>query len=94
MFSLDVLEALEFIAICVAFKIDGSQAAFRKCLNLIWSKEQTVREAIVKAFQRLYLNSDERSVRYVPDTAYGSHKVEENSTLRDCSEKKVIFVIT
>lgn len=52
----DVLESLEFLATAFEFQVGGSREGVRKALLLVWSREQQVREAVVNAYVRLYLN--------------------------------------
>ncbi len=56
--STDVLEAIEFVVSCAEFKIPGSRPAVRRLCNLIWRKDTAIREAVVKAFKRLFLDVD------------------------------------
>ena len=34
-------------------------------LNLVWSKEQNVKEAVVSAYRKLYLEPGKENMRYV-----------------------------
>ena len=56
----DVLEALEFLSTAFEFGVLGSGEGVRRGLVLVWSKEQQVREAVVAAYVRLYLNPEVR----------------------------------
>lgn len=61
----DVLESIEFVVTCAEFGVNGSKDAVWKCCALIWSKEPTIKEAVVKAFERLFLiTPEETSAKY------------------------------
>ena len=56
----DVLESLEFLSTAFEFEVRGSQEGVRKALALVWSREQQVKDAVVTAYVRLYLNREVR----------------------------------
>ena len=55
----DILEALEFLAVCQQFGLQGAHEGLRKALALVWSQETSVKSAVVNVYVRLYLTSDE-----------------------------------
>ena len=57
----DVLEALEFLATAQEFGLEGAREGVRKALVLVWSAEQTVRDALVATYIRLFLSSEDPS---------------------------------
>lgn len=56
----DILESLEFLSTAFEFQVQGSQEGVRKALALVWSREQQVKDAVVTAYVRLYLNQQVR----------------------------------
>lgn len=57
-----------FILFLLAFEFGvlNAMTGVRKMLGLIWSKEQTIKDAVVDAYRRLYINvkaPNERSVK-------------------------------
>ncbi|KAG1681236.1 Condensin complex subunit 1 [Nymphon striatum] len=59
----DVLEAIEFFVTAFEFGVHIALTGIRKMLLLIWSKEIGIKEAIVGAYRRLYLNSEGQNER-------------------------------
>lgn len=55
----DILESLEFLAVCHEFKLEGAHEGLRKALALVWSSEAAVKSAVVNVYVRLYLTADE-----------------------------------
>ncbi|XP_006814852.2 condensin complex subunit 1-like [Saccoglossus kowalevskii] len=53
----DVMEAIDFFVTAFEFGVSNSLEGVRQMLALIWSKEPSVKEAIVAAYKRLYLNT-------------------------------------
>ena len=56
----DILESLEFLSTAFEFQVRGSQEGVCKALALVWSREQQVKDAVVTAYVRLYLNQQVR----------------------------------
>ncbi|XP_077998535.1 condensin complex subunit 1-like [Glandiceps talaboti] len=52
----DVMEAIAFFVTAFEFGLSNAMEGVRRMLILIWSKEQGVKEAVVAAYKRLYLN--------------------------------------
>ena len=59
----DVLEAIDFFVTGYEFGVNNAMVGIRGMLVLIWSKEQNVKEAVVTAYKRLYLNPDGSNAR-------------------------------
>ena len=53
--SSDMKESIMFLEACQRFGMEGAAAGIRKMLALIWSKEDSIRGALMSAYQRLYL---------------------------------------
>ncbi len=53
--SSDVLECINYLVTANEFKIANSHTGVRKMLTHIWSKEQTVKDAVMSAYQRIYI---------------------------------------
>ena len=51
----DVMEAIEFFVTAKSFGFDTTQIGIKKMLPLVWSREQTVKEAVIDAYKKLYL---------------------------------------
>jgi len=51
----DVLEAIQFFVTATSFNVEKAHDGLRKMLMLVWSKENNIREALLKAYVDLYL---------------------------------------
>ena len=51
----DATEAISFIVLLCQFQIQGAEEAARKILPLIFSHEQTVKDAVIDGFAQLYI---------------------------------------
>ncbi|KAL7988486.1 hypothetical protein Chor_007405 [Crotalus horridus] len=58
-----IQEAIEFFVIVSQFGVPQAVLGVRRMLPLIWSKEPGVREAVLDAYRRLYLNQNGDSER-------------------------------
>ncbi|XP_068224486.1 condensin complex subunit 1 [Palaemon carinicauda] len=54
----DVMEAISFFVTAFEFGLLNAKAGVLKMLVLIWSKEPAIKDAVVEAYQRLYINTD------------------------------------
>ena len=54
----DVLEAVNFFVSSFEFGVSHAIVGVRQMLALVWSKEPTIKEAVVCAYKRLYLKSE------------------------------------
>ncbi|KAK7066921.1 Ncapd2p [Halocaridina rubra] len=54
----DVMEAISFFVTAFEFGLLNAKAGILRMLVLVWSKEQSIKDAVVEAYQRLYLRSD------------------------------------
>lgn len=61
----DILEAIDFFVTGFEFGLSNAMLGIRKMLVLIWSKEASVKEAVVNAYRRLYLNPQGGNQRWV-----------------------------
>ncbi|XP_022328669.2 condensin complex subunit 1-like isoform X1 [Crassostrea virginica] len=52
----DILEAIDFFVTGFEFGVTLTMIGIRRMLHLIWSRESSVKEAVVSAYKRLYLN--------------------------------------
>ncbi len=52
----DVLEAIEFFVTAFEFGVGNAMMGIRRMLVLVWSREATIKESVVTAYKRLYLN--------------------------------------
>lgn len=59
----DVMEAISFFVTAFEFGVLDAMTGVRKMLMLVWSKEQEVKAAVVEAYRRLYINSDNHNER-------------------------------
>ncbi|KAK6964823.1 condensin complex subunit 1 [Biomphalaria glabrata] len=57
--STDVIEAIQFFVTAVQLGVSAAHTGIRHMMKLIWSKEASIREAVVQAFTTLYLSSTE-----------------------------------
>jgi condensin complex subunit 1 len=54
--SSDVQECVKFFSIIYAFKIEVALVGIKEMLKLIYSKEESIRESIIKAFKEIFLS--------------------------------------
>ncbi|CAL4065931.1 unnamed protein product, partial [Meganyctiphanes norvegica] len=54
----DVMEAVQFFVTAFEFGLLNAMSGVRRMLSLVWSKEQNIKDAVVEAYQRLYINVD------------------------------------
>merc|ERR1719219_1945815 len=57
---MDILEAIDFFVSAFEFGVQNSMLGVRRMLSLIWSGEATIREAVVAAYKRLYIEGREQ----------------------------------
>ena len=62
--STDILEAIDFFVSAFEFGVQNSMLGVRKMLSLIWSGEATIREAVVAAYKRLYIEVGISDITY------------------------------
>lgn len=53
----DVLEAIDFFVTAFEFGVRGAVTGVKQMLNLVWTKENTIKEAVVVAYKRLYFQT-------------------------------------
>lgn len=61
----DVLESIEFFVTSYEFGLSVAIIGIRRMLVLIWSKEQGVKDIVVAAYKKLYLESCTGSQRWI-----------------------------
>jgi condensin complex subunit 1 len=61
----DVIETMRLLILMSKINIQGSDVGIRKMLVLIWSKEKTIQEELLKAYWSLYLNDKEFEHRVI-----------------------------
>ena len=54
----DVLEAIDFFVTAYEFDVLDAMVGVRRMLSLIWSSESDVKDAVVKAYKRLYMDME------------------------------------
>ncbi|XP_046850199.1 condensin complex subunit 1-like isoform X2 [Xenia sp. Carnegie-2017] len=52
----DVHESIDFVVIAQEFGLNNALLAVRRLLNLIWSKDNSIKSKVVDAYKRLYLD--------------------------------------
>ncbi|GFS87575.1 condensin complex subunit 1 [Nephila pilipes] len=78
----DVLEAIEFFTSAAGSLVTGSDAGIRQILELIWSNEVPVKEAVLNAFKSLYL-SNIKDKRAIADIAKNLINLLKNASQED-----------
>lgn len=53
-------ESIAFLEACQRYHFESAPAGIRKMLALVWSKEESIKEALVDAYTRLYLSQSNR----------------------------------
>lgn len=61
--ALVVQEAVQFCVTVCEFSVANSVSGVRKMLPLVWSTDAAVKDAVVQAYRRLYLNPQGDTVR-------------------------------
>ncbi len=54
----DILEAIDFFVTAFEFDVLDAMVGVRRMLSLIWSSESDVKDAVVKAYKRLYMDME------------------------------------
>lgn len=60
----DVIEAIDFIVTAVPFEIEAIDHGMVKILSQIWSKDQAIRDAVLRAYRQVYLEAEFNNSRY------------------------------
>ena len=55
----DVLEAVDFFVASFEFGVADAMLGVRRMMLLVWSKESSVKDAVVRAYRRLYFRPDD-----------------------------------
>jgi len=63
-----VLEAVQFCVTVCEFSVANSLTGVRRMLPLVWSMDAAIKDAVVQAYRRLYLNPQGDSTRWAPHT--------------------------
>jgi len=58
----DVSEAINFITIASEFGLSAAAVGIRKMLLLIFSKDSSIRESVISAFERIYLQGADKGI--------------------------------
>ncbi|KAF3839231.1 hypothetical protein F7725_017948 [Dissostichus mawsoni] len=58
-----VLEAVQFCVTVCEFSVANSVSGVRKMLPLVWSTDTAIKDAVVQAYKRLYLNPQGENIR-------------------------------
>jgi condensin complex subunit 1 len=59
--SSDVTECVEFLARAYLAQVENSENGIKRMMKLIWSREQSIRDAVLNAFEQLFLSRDKYS---------------------------------
>ena len=57
------LQAIDFFVSAFEFGLLDAMLGVRRMLSLIWSQEKTIKDAVVAAYKRLYINVDSNNSR-------------------------------
>lgn len=68
-----VQEAVQFCVTVCEFSVANSVSGVRKMLPLVWSTDAAIKDAVVQAYRRLYLNPQGDTVRSVKLYTYLSY---------------------
>ena len=63
--SSDILETIEFFVSANEFGLEDIEHGTRKMLALVWSRDNAVKEAVVRAYRKLYIETCREDQRYV-----------------------------
>ena len=61
--SSDILEAIKFFVSAFEFGVLNAMVGVRQMLSLIWSREPTVKDAVMAAYRRLYVDSESANAK-------------------------------
>ncbi|KAK1894784.1 hypothetical protein KUDE01_020241, partial [Dissostichus eleginoides] len=67
-----VLEAVQFCVTVCEFSVANSVSGVRKMLPLVWSTDAAIKDAVVQAYKRLYLNPQGENIRVKAHTLVDS----------------------
>ena len=56
-------QAIDFFVSAFEFGLLDAMLGVRRMLSLIWSQEKTIKDAVVAAYKRLYINVDSNNSR-------------------------------
>lgn len=65
LFFLVVQEAVQFCVTVCEFSVANSISGVRKMLPLVWSTDASIKDAVVQAYRRLYLNPQGDTIRCI-----------------------------
>ncbi|XP_004345622.1 condensin XCAP-D2 chain [Capsaspora owczarzaki ATCC 30864] len=54
----DVTESVDLLVTAFSFRVDGTDVAVRRMLALVWSKEKSVKDAVVEAYRELFIPTE------------------------------------
>ena len=63
--SSDILETIDFFISASEFNLAGIEQGTRKMLALIWSRDATVKETVVNAYRKLYIEPRQENDKYI-----------------------------
>ena len=63
--SSDILETIDFFISASEFNLAGIEHGTRKMLALIWSRDAAVKETVVNAYRKLYIEPRQENDKYV-----------------------------
>jgi len=59
----DILEGIDFFVSAFEFGVLNAMIGVRRMLSLIWSTEKKIKDAVVSAYKRLYINPNQNNAR-------------------------------
>lgn len=65
---------MQFCVTVCEFSVANSVSGVRKMLPLVWSADAAIKDAVVQAYRRLYLNPQGDTTRSVKHGAHSYHK--------------------
>ena len=61
----DVLEAIRFFVSAFQFGVVKAMMGVRHMLALVWSRETTIKDAVVNAYKKLYIEGEESNAKHI-----------------------------
>lgn len=65
---------MQFCVTVCEFSVANSISGVRKMLPLVWSTDAAIKDAVIHAYRRLYLNPQGDTIRFVRPHTYLSYE--------------------
>lgn len=87
----DVFEAIDFFTTAFLFGIKGTECGMRQMLYLVWSPDKEKRDAVTKAYKRVFFITDQQGRAHAVKVVQNLSKFFEDLTLGHYSALEVLM---